>query len=87
MWLPEDTSAALDWQTYESSLCQGCGHPRSESMAPENEGKYDTEPIKCHACDDRAKTAHKMAEDNKGSTNGYYFAVRHVDQEDDDGDA
>jgi hypothetical protein len=29
-----------------------CGHPMSESTAPENEGRYKVPlPVRCHSCD------------------------------------
>lgn len=43
--------AAQALTVYEDSLCEGCGQPRSQSMAPENEYRYHADvPIRCHAC-------------------------------------
>jgi hypothetical protein len=50
-WTDEDRKAALELAAYESELCPGCGHPMSETTAPENEFKYRAElPIRCHRC-------------------------------------
>ena len=40
----------LALQSYEDDLCDGCGHPKSESMAPGNDNAYSGEPLQCHAC-------------------------------------
>ena len=34
----------------EADTCPGCQTPRSESEAPENEGRYVVSAIRCHAC-------------------------------------
>jgi superfamily II helicase len=50
-WTEEDRKAALELAVYESELCPGCGHPMSETMAPENEFQYKADlPFRCHRC-------------------------------------
>lgn len=49
-WTVKDRLLALALQGYEDDLCE-CGHPRSESMDPDNEGRYSAPPpSRCHAC-------------------------------------
>jgi hypothetical protein len=48
-WSDDDRDWALALLAYEADLC-ACGQPRSESMSPDNEGGYTTEPLRCHAC-------------------------------------
>lgn len=49
-WLPEDLEGLLALQAFEDDLCDGCGHPKSESMHPDNERSYTGAPLQCHAC-------------------------------------
>lgn len=47
----EDQALILAFEAYEQTLCDGCGHPMSESTAKANEYRYATGlPVRCHAC-------------------------------------
>lgn len=73
--MPEDVTAALEWQTHERLLCPGCGHPRDESMSHEDHGPtYSASATRCRACE--AKDA-AIAEwrDSGASTAGLYFSA------------
>ena len=50
LWLDEDRDYALALHFLEQETCGGCGQPRSESTAIENDGAYRAEPVRCHAC-------------------------------------
>ncbi len=74
-WLPDDTLAALDWQEYEATRCSGCGQPRDECMAHEDDAPaYEVTMTRCHACS--AAAAEGKAFD--GDTAGLYPLVRKV---------
>lgn len=81
MWLESDTQAALEWMEYRSSLCGGCGLPRSETMDPDRSGMYEAEVWQCHACapkDAAGRHASEAKSDGKFSTaafDGIYIAV------------
>jgi hypothetical protein len=63
-WSDEDREMALRLYNYEQSLCSGCGHPMTETMAPENEYAYVAElAIRCHRCT-VAHTAGEKYQDN-----------------------
>jgi hypothetical protein len=49
-WLPEDTEAAIEWQTHQQSLCSGCRRPRVESFDIAMDDHYDVTELQCHAC-------------------------------------
>ncbi len=61
-WTQEDTDLAVALTELEADRCDGCGHPRSESMAREAEDGYRAEPIRCHACAARDRKARGMGE-------------------------
>lgn len=56
LWTQDDTDIAVALTAIEADRCD-CGHPRSESMDPELEFDWVTEPIRCHACASRDRTA------------------------------
>jgi hypothetical protein len=79
LWLPEDTKAALEWQTHKDSLCSGCGNPRHESFAVENSDAYTAEPLRCHACAARERKAwyrNKNKDANDPPNFGEFYSVR-----------
>jgi predicted Fe-S protein YdhL (DUF1289 family) len=61
-WPEADQRAALEWQAYQASVCEGCRRPVSESFAPEMDDKYHVEVVVCHACAARERKAQVMAE-------------------------
>ena len=46
--------------TYESQLCSGCGHPVWETMGEENDGEWQSEEFRCHACTANAALADQV---------------------------
>lgn len=54
-WTALDTTAALAWQSYEDSLCPGCGQPRHETM--EKGVQYRAHALRCQSC----KAIHERA--------------------------
>ena len=46
---------------YESQLCSGCGYPVWETMGEENDGQWQSEPWRCHACTANAAMADQIA--------------------------
>lgn len=77
---------------YLSSLCSGCGLPRSETTNAANEDRYTAMQIRCFACAARAREERSIAEgqqrnpDDKGATDGILIAVLEGDPDDDDDD-
>lgn len=66
----------LAWQHWEDLLCDGCGHPRDESMASEHQHAYDAEPVRCFAC----KAQQLLAEDFHRDGNGHgLYVSSHLD--------
>lgn len=61
-WLSEDTEAALEYLAYLSSLCSGCGNPKSECMDEANEDAYEVVPVMCFACAARDAEQRSVAE-------------------------
>lgn len=75
-WLPEDLIGLLALQRHEDDLCSGCGHPRSESMLPGNDGAYSGEPLQCHAC----RAARRSVDDwSSEELHGIYLTARKDD--------
>lgn len=57
-WTDEDRCLALALDLYESSLCDGCGHPLEETTKPEHYGAYQAKPpIRCHRCTEQLRAA------------------------------
>lgn len=72
-WLEDDAQAAIDWDTFDRSRCPGCGQPRDECMAHEDEAPvYEVTMARCHACS--AASAEGKAFD--GNQAGLYPLVR-----------
>jgi len=61
-WTQEDTDLALALTAMEAEVCDGCGHPRSESMDRDAEFAYGAEAMRCHACAARDRKARSMGE-------------------------
>jgi len=58
LWTQTDTDLAIALVEVEHQQ-HDCGHPRSETMDPDNEFAYEATPVRCHACaaiDRAAKT-------------------------------
>lgn len=67
-WTEEDRQLAVELADYEATLCPGCRHPRTETMNPENEFRYQVEPaIRCHRCTTSAKAMNKYEESDTPS--------------------
>lgn len=67
LWLDEDRDYALALHWLEAETCSGCGQPRSESTAIENDGGYRIEPIRCHACAAMARQSTKFLDGASGT--------------------
>lgn len=68
-WLPEDTTAALEWADWKETLCPGCGNPRHESFDPERATHYEAVPLNCYAC--AARDAEQREAVNAKSSNRF----------------
>lgn len=49
-WLPEDRALFAALETYEASLCPGCGHPKKLAWHAEAEGWWNHHDVVCHSC-------------------------------------
>lgn len=65
LWLEADWVAALEWRTYEKSLCS-CGRPRTESFDKAMDDRYEVTPLVCNACAARDRKAWNRSRDNDG---------------------
>lgn len=62
-WDDEQRQVALALAEVEADECPGCGHPLSESMAVDADGRYVAEAAgRCHACDAVAIAAESATE-------------------------
>jgi hypothetical protein len=76
LWLAEDRQAALEWQSYQKSLCPGCRRPRTESFAIEMDDHYDVTSLQCHACAARDRRAYNRSAEAEGKPLfGQYYVV------------
>lgn len=82
-WLPEDTTAALEYLAYERTICSGCGHSKLDSMDPAKERLWYAEDIRCHACKAIQGLAHQLHKDDKADTDGLYFIAALDDEPED----
>lgn len=71
-WTEEDRVHALAWAAEERER-HTCGRPLTESMARENQYKYEVEPIRCHACKAREDAAAQYAKREGADTAGLMF--------------
>lgn len=60
LFTDEDTVEILEYLEDENLRCSGCGQPRIDSMAPENEFAYQAIVMACHACSAKAKATKKL---------------------------
>lgn len=74
LWTAEDRTWAIALLEYEAEICSGCGQPRSESMAIENEFRYRPTVLRCHACNTVAREADGQVE-SKANTKGLMIGV------------
>jgi nitrous oxide reductase accessory protein NosL len=87
LWSEDDTQAALEWQSYRSSLCSGCALPIEETMQPENQTAYEAEPVQCWACaardaeDRKAQEARNGGSWGMGAFDGLKISVQRRDEE------
>lgn len=72
LWTDEDRAWAIALLEYEADLCSGCGQPRSESMAIENEFRYHPTALRCHGC---AAVARESEEFSGSNTKGLMIGV------------
>lgn len=81
MWLDEDISVALEWDEYRSSLCSGCGQPKTDGMNPDAEDTYEAVPLQCFPCAAREAEGRRASEAvgndklGRGALDGIYYAV------------
>ena len=76
-WLQSDTDLAVALMVLESERCSGCGHPRVDTFAPESEGLWVAEPLRCHSCAARDREARDT---DRMDTAGLHWTTRRVDQ-------
>jgi hypothetical protein len=60
LFTDEDAVEILDYIADEHLICSGCGQPRVESFAAENEWMYKATPMACHACATKARATKKL---------------------------
>lgn len=67
-WAEDDRAWAIALLEYEADICSGCGQPRSESMDPANQFKYESEALRCHGCSAVARESENWTDPkhNKG---------------------
>lgn len=75
LFTDEDAIEILEYLEDEHLVCPGCGQPRMESFAPENEWLYTAIPMACHAC-----AAKRRAEKNLDVLDGVYTFVEKKSQ-------
>jgi hypothetical protein len=63
----------LEWQAWQDSRCDGCGHPISESFDPKMDDHYNVTVVACNACAARERKAQILAE--TGGLPGARFIV------------
>lgn len=71
-WTEKDRAYALAWAAEERER-HTCGRPLSESMAKENQYKYEVEPVRCHACAARERAAQQYQDAEGADTAGLMF--------------
>lgn len=74
LFTDQDTEEILEYFREKALECPGCGHPRDESMAKENQFAYAAEPIRCHACKARDEAAQEWVR-KRGDSAGINFSV------------
>lgn len=78
MWTAQDRAWAVALVEVERDTCGGCGQPRSESTAAENEYAYTAEPERCHACATIRRASRKFTDGASESvSDGLTFHVHH----------
>lgn len=79
-WTEHDWLLAQALTVYEGSLCSGCGHPVAETMGEENDGEWESEEFRCHACTANAKLADQLSQDkNHKHLEAMRFAAKRID--------
>lgn len=82
-WMTEDRILALALDTYERSLCSGCGQPRDRAWHPDMDGWYEAEEVICNGCGAIERKAREASAGEGNSTPGrkyYAVDVRPADQ-------
>ncbi len=59
----------------QDERCPGCGHPRSESMDPDNEDRYVARRWVCHACKARHDRSRIASEKDPGVLSYSFFVA------------
>lgn len=77
-WTTEDALLALALQTYEDSLCSGCGHPRDEAYDEKAEGEYEVVTYTCQGCATRERHDRDSHGKQEAQQAGQKVAVRHL---------
>lgn len=50
-WTEEDRALMLARDSYRTTLCPNCGHPKDTAWHPDNEGWFEvTASFECHPC-------------------------------------
>lgn len=55
-WTDDDRNSEMEHRDHLNSLCPGCGQPRHESFAPENQFAYSVELLRCFGCAAQRRT-------------------------------
>jgi hypothetical protein len=76
VWTDEDRDIVMAWQVEQALICSGCGHPIDESHDPANEGHYEAEMLRCHACKAKGSAAHDFLEAQENKPHGAKWRVR-----------
>lgn len=74
LWTAEDRAWAMALLEYEADTCSGCGQPHSESTLIENEFRYESTALVCHACRAVARHAENLSE-TKANVKGLMIGV------------
>jgi hypothetical protein len=66
-WPTDDRLSALAWDAErkrrEADVCPGCSGVLSETTAPEAEGTYEAQVVRCHRCKARNRAAQRLGDD------------------------
>ena len=75
LWTDEDRGWAMALLEYEADICSWCGQPRSQSMAAENEFRYESQALRCHGCKAVARGSEPFSKPDS-DTRGLMIAVK-----------
>lgn len=72
--------SALAWARIDRDRCPGCGQPRSESMAPANDDRYEVRTFACFSCEARHRRIAQMTPAERESL-GYLYHATHLEDD------